>query len=75
MFDHNVLDLVFEATSALGTTGLTTGITPYLSRAGRVIIIACMFIGRLSPVTVIVALRHRRNRQLIHYPKESVMIG
>ncbi|MFV0556631.1 MAG: TrkH family potassium uptake protein [Lactovum sp.] len=50
------IDLLFEVCSAAGTVGVTTGITSDLSVLGKLIIMGCMFIGRLSPVTLAVAL-------------------
>lgn len=76
-FQHNFLDLLFETTSAAGTVGLTTGITPFLSNMGKMVITFCMFLGRLSPVTVVVALNmrlHTANNGL-SYPEERVIIG
>ncbi|WP_261806994.1 TrkH family potassium uptake protein [Lapidilactobacillus luobeiensis] len=74
-FQHSLLDLVFEVSSALGTVGLTTGITPHLSDIGKIVIALCMFIGRLSPITVMVALTHHMNQHDVHYPSATVMIG
>jgi trk system potassium uptake protein TrkH len=48
--------LLFEAASALGTVGLSTGITTALTSAGKLIIIALMFLGRLGPLTFGMAL-------------------
>lgn len=49
-------DLVFEAISALGTVGLSRGITAQLSDIGKIVIIVLMFLGRLGPLTFGVAL-------------------
>ena len=54
------LDALFEVISALGTVGLSTGITPDLSLAGKTILIALMLLGRLGPITVAVALSRQR---------------
>ncbi len=76
-FPHTIIDLFFESASATGTVGLSTGITPYLSSAGKGVLSACMFIGRLSPVTVAVALSMRYSRMggQYAYPAERVIIG
>ena len=55
-FTHDFLDILYECSSALGTVGLTTGITPYLSNIGKLIIISAMIIGRVGPITAIYAL-------------------
>ena len=69
------LDLLFEATSAFGTVGLTTGITPQLSMAGRLIITATMFIGRLGPLTLGLSLIQRQKPTSYRYPTENIRIG
>lgn len=76
-YQHSFLDLLFECSSAAGTVGVTTGITPYLSEAGKLVIIVCMYLGRLSPVTVVVALNTKlhANADGLSFPKERVIIG
>lgn len=71
------LDLLFESVSAAGTVGVSTGLTPFLSAAGKGVITLCMFLGRLSPVTVVVALnmKMRATDDNIGYPDEKVIIG
>lgn len=67
--------LVFEAVSAFGTVGLTTGITPELSVAGRLIITLLMFAGRLGPLTLVLSLLQRQQAGLYRYPRETISIG
>ncbi len=76
-YPHTFLDLLFESCSAAGTVGVSTGITPYLSPAGKVVIIICMYLGRLSPVTVVVALNAKLHKHTdgIGFPSERVIIG
>ncbi len=76
-YAHSFLDLFFECTSASATVGISTGITPYLSSAGKIVITFCMFLGRLSPVTVVVALNMKQSNGASHitYPNENVIIG
>jgi len=69
------IDLLFESVSAFGTVGLSTGITPALSVAGRLIIITVMFFGRLGPLTITLALVQRQNIYGTRYPRETVRIG
>ncbi len=66
---------LFEALSAFGTVGLSTGITPDLDGAGRVIVIALMFLGRTGPLTLFVALALRERERLYRYPEERPLIG
>ena len=71
------IDILYEVSSALGTVGLLTGITSSLSFVGKIVIILCMFIGRLGPITIILALsfRKRSKKNVIHYPEEKVIVG
>jgi trk system potassium uptake protein TrkH len=55
-YPHDFLDLLFECSSVSATVGLTTGITPHLSAMGKVVLIISMYIGRLGPTTVALAL-------------------
>ncbi len=69
------LRLLFETVSAFGTVGLSTGITPDLSVAGRLIITAVMFIGRLGPLVLVLALIQRQQPSEYRYPQDQVRIG
>ncbi len=66
---------LFEVTSAFGTVGLTTGITPQLSYLGRILIILTMFVGRLGPLTLALAITRPEERKIFKFPEEKVMIG
>jgi trk system potassium uptake protein TrkH len=68
-------DIFFEAASALGTVGLTTGITPSLTTAGKLIIIAVMLIGRLGPLTLLAALTFNLKPARYNYPGEAIIVG
>ena len=69
------IDLLFETFSAFGTVGLSTGITPQLSIAGKFIITLTMFAGRLGPLTVGLALIQSQQPAIYHYPEETIRIG
>ena len=71
----NMSDIMFEASSALGTVGLTTGITPSLTTAGKLIIIAVMLIGRLGPLTLLAALTFNLKPVRYNYPTEAIIVG
>jgi trk system potassium uptake protein TrkH len=77
LYPHMFLDILFEVCSAAGTVGVTTGLTPFLSDAGKLIIIGCMFLGRLGPVTVVFALNYQLQSAAdkVKYPDEKVIIG
>ncbi|MBN1804857.1 MAG: Trk family potassium uptake protein [Sedimentisphaerales bacterium] len=68
-------EIMFEAGSALGTVGLTTGITPSLTTAGKLIIISLMLIGRLGPLTLLAALTFDIKPARYNYPDEAVIVG
>ncbi|MFW6287196.1 MAG: TrkH family potassium uptake protein [bacterium] len=68
------IHILFEVFSAFGTVGLSTGITPELSTIGRIFIILTMFIGRVGPFTLAMALGRRYNKG-IRYPEEDILIG
>jgi trk system potassium uptake protein len=69
------LMILFEATSAFATVGLSMGLTPELSPIGRVLIIFTMFAGRLGPLTVAFAIAMRRKPDAYRHPKGRIMIG
>jgi potassium uptake TrkH family protein len=66
---------LFEAISAFGTVGLSTGITPDLPGLGQLVLVATMLIGRLGPVTLGMALVLKRREARIRYPEEAPLIG
>ncbi len=68
------LELSFEAASAFGTTGLSTGITPTLTAGGKLLVIALMFCGRVGLLTLVVSVAHRRRRGYRN-AEESVLVG
>lgn len=67
--------ILFEVISAFATVGLSTGITAAMPPAGQIVLILLMFIGRLGPVTLGVALAVRTRPVLFEYPKERPLIG
>ena len=69
------LKVFFEAVSAVSTAGLTTGLTPDLSDAGKVIVSVAMLLGRLGPLTLAYALARRMKTTKIKYPEEKMLIG
>ena len=67
--------IMFEAASALGTVGLSCGITPSLTTAGKIIIILTMLVGRLGPLTLLAVLTFNIKPARYNYPAESVVVG
>ncbi|MHC5083080.1 MAG: TrkH family potassium uptake protein [Planctomycetota bacterium] len=70
-----LMDLGFEAASALGTVGLSTGVTPTLTVAGKWVIIITMLIGRLGPLTLLAGLTFNLKPATYDYPSEPLMVG
>ncbi|MFQ5462753.1 MAG: TrkH family potassium uptake protein [Phycisphaerae bacterium] len=68
-------EALFEAVSACGTVGLSTGLTPELTAGGRVVIMAAMFMGRLGPLSILIALAGRGSTVRYEYPTEHIGIG
>ena len=66
---------LFEALSAFGTVGLSTGITPHLPTEAKVVIIACMYVGRLGPMTLGAALALRHRTRMLQLPLERPIVG
>ncbi len=69
------LHILFEAVSAFGTVGLSTGITPMLSSIGRIVITLMMFIGRIGPLTMALAISHMKPTASYKYPKGKITAG
>ncbi len=68
-------ELLFEAVSAFGTVGLSTGVTSLLTTGGKIVIMALMFVGRLGPLTLIAAASRRDSGVHVQYPSGRILIG
>lgn len=73
--EKDLMSLAFEAFSAYSTVGLSINITPLLSPAGKFIIIAIMFIGRVSMFSLLIAVVKREKYYNYRYPKEEISIN
>jgi trk system potassium uptake protein TrkH len=74
--EHSFITLFFEVISAFATTGLSLGITPYLTSAGKFIIVMLMFVGRVGPLTLALAIGQKSSIEgNLEYPESRVMIG
>jgi len=69
------IEIFFEAVSALGTVGLSTGITAELSAGGKIVIILLMFIGRLGPLVFLAVIQSLRRDVYYTKPEEIIGIG
>lgn len=70
-----MLTCLFEAASAVGTVGLSMGITPGLGIASRMILILLMFFGRVGGLTLIFAALSGTQKQASRFPREKIMVG
>lgn len=69
------LPTVFEAFSAIGTVGLSLGLTPDLTPVGRIVIIVLMFVGRLGPLTLASSLTGDARESRVRLPRGRIIIG
>lgn len=72
MLSHS--KLIFEAVSAMGTVGLSMGITSQLDTFGKIVIILTMFLGRVFPAMVIYYLNSRTNEIYLSYPNAKISL-
>lgn len=74
--DAPLLTIVYEVTSALATVGLSRNFTAMMNTAGKLIIIFCMYIGRIGPISMVIAFRLKGRKTIkLHYPQEDVVVG
>ena len=69
------IDILFESVSALGTAGLSSGLTESVSTWGHLILVAAMFIGRVGPFTLDIFMFRRGEKSLYRYAEERVTVG
>ena len=67
--------VLFEAISAIGTVGLSLGITSQLSDAGKLIVAAAMLVGRVGVIMVMLSLFRTREMTAVRYPEEPMIVG
>ncbi|HAK46811.1 MAG TPA: TrkH family potassium uptake protein [Spirochaeta sp.] len=73
--DASLRDIIFEAVSAFGTVGLSTGMTSVLNSFGKVVIIFLMFNGRLGPLTILSIFSGKTDKSGVRYPQGDILIG
>lgn len=71
----SMLELLFDATSAFGTVGLSLGITNNLTVFSKIILMILMFIGRIGVLTFLFTFKNDEQVETYHYPKERINIG
>ena len=74
--DADALDILFETVSATATVGLTRDLTPYLNAAGKMIVIGTMYLGRVGPISLALALNsNKKHQNIIKNPTEDISVG
>ena len=73
--DFELTDILFEVFSAMGTVGMTTGITRDLCDFSAVVIVILMYLGRVGSISFAMALLERRAQAPVRCPEEAVTIG
>lgn len=73
--DYRDIDVLFEALSAVGTVGLSTGVTGDATSFGRAVIIVAMILGRFGPLVLVLAMNRPRRRSSYHLPEDSIRLG
>ncbi|MFO7609020.1 MAG: potassium transporter TrkG [Candidatus Krumholzibacteriia bacterium] len=70
-----LFETAFETVSALGTVGLSLGLTPHLTEVGRLVVIVLMFIGRLGPLTLASSLTGPGREPRVRLPRGRLQVG
>ncbi|MBN2546411.1 MAG: TrkH family potassium uptake protein, partial [Spirochaetes bacterium] len=73
--NKDFIKILFEVVSAIGTVGLSAGLTFDLSSYSKLIIIFLMFFGRIGPMTILNAVSYKSLSYEISYPEEIISIG
>lgn len=74
--DASALDILYETVSATATVGLTRNLTPSLNTLGKLIITATMYLGRVGPISLMIAFNLRKRRpSIISNPVETISVG
>mgnify|MGYP003300262344 CR=1 FL=1 len=72
----DVIDILYETISATATVGLTRNLTPSLNMLGKIIIILTMYLGRIGPITLAIALNTKKDKQnIVKTPYEDISVG
>lgn len=70
-----IINCLYETASAIGTVGLTTGITPTLGIVSKFILILLMYMGRVGGLTIVFATYNNSQKNLVKYPLENINVG
>ena len=73
--DSEFLDTLYETTSAIGTVGLTRNFTRSLTTLGKLFITIAMYLGRIGPITIALALNVKKNVGDMSLPEGKILVG
>ena len=72
----DVIDIVYETVSATATVGLTRNLTSTLNLWGKVIVIVTMYLGRVGPISLVIAFStQNKNKNIVKNPTEEISVG
>ena len=72
----DTLDILYETVSATATVGLTRDLTPQLGSMGKIVMIGTMYLGRVGPISLALALNSSRKKtNIITHPTEEISVG
>ncbi len=72
----DLTDIMFETFSAVGTVGLSRDYTATMNGMGKIIIIICMYLGRIGPISMAIIFSFKKNKYgLVEYPGEDITVG
>ena len=74
-FDANMSDVFFETCSAIGTSGMSTGVTRSLNSFSRIVIILLMYCGRIGSLSFALAFTRSNRKPHVQLPAERITIG
>ena len=69
------VDIIFEVYSALGTVGLSRDYTATVGIAGKIVLCICMFLGRIGPITMVIAFAMRDKKTALRLPEGKITVG
>lgn len=72
---YNVLDALYEMTSAIGTVGVTRGLTGELTTAGKLIVTLAMYLGRIGPISLALAFNSNKTTSSVSHAEGKIIIG
>ncbi len=75
VYPFDFFDVLFEVMSAVGTVGLSLGLTAKFGLFGKIILIICMFLGRVGPATLAMITLRKQREIKIKYPEDRVVLG